>query len=321
MDLANLKSSTKAKHPRGIEAMVRKAARAIVLKVSRPLAADSALEKSLSHRVSIFNDNNRVLQRILFYCYQLLRTMNLSLPAFGDTGFRVYSQNDEDGLLLYIFSLIGTTNKVCVDIGFGSPNGANTTNLIRNWGFTGFLIEKSGDKLREASYFFTNPATNECSSKFKQAFVNAENINELLRQLQVTGEIDLFSLDIDGMDYWVWKSLNIIEPRVVICEFTPVWEPDRSVTIPYDPEFTRPHPNYWGASLAALVKLGHQKGYRFVGCNRYGYNAIFIRKGLGEDVLPEVSLHQCLSEPAAKRWKEMRFQDFPDVNKYPWVEV
>ena len=78
---------------------------------------------------------------MLHFHYQSLKKEGLSLPNFRDTGFRVYSQNDEDGLLLYIFSLIGMTDRRCVDIAFGSPYGANTTNLICNWGFAGLLIE------------------------------------------------------------------------------------------------------------------------------------------------------------------------------------
>jgi hypothetical protein len=34
--------------------------------------------------------------------------------AFDDIEFRNYSQNGEDGILWYVFSIIGTTNKHCV---------------------------------------------------------------------------------------------------------------------------------------------------------------------------------------------------------------
>ena len=78
--------------------------------------------------------SGNVAQTQLFLYYQLLRNRKLPLPKFEDTGFSVYSQNDEDGLLLYIFSLIGSTNKICVDVGSGSPSGGNTANLILNWG-------------------------------------------------------------------------------------------------------------------------------------------------------------------------------------------
>src|SRR5580765_4929742 len=56
--------------------------------------------------------NRRVAQQLLVQQYQLLLKLNLPLPKFQDTGFRVYSQSDEDGLLLYVFSLIGMTNRI-----------------------------------------------------------------------------------------------------------------------------------------------------------------------------------------------------------------
>ena len=61
------------------------------------------------------NKNDKIDQTQLMLHYQYLRDQNLPLPKFQDTGFRVFSQNDEDGLLLYVFSLIGTTNKQCLD--------------------------------------------------------------------------------------------------------------------------------------------------------------------------------------------------------------
>lgn len=306
--------------------MIRKTVRYTIRQLLRPITSIWREELNgkllpVLKQLDTLDANRRVSQQLLFQQYQFLRKLNVPLPKLQDTGFRVYSQSDEDGLLLYVFSLIGMTNRVCVDIASGLPDGANSTNLIRNWGFTGFLFEANEDKVREAKRFFESPDTNIYPPRIKQGMVNAENVNDQLLSSPVSGEIDLFSLDIDGIDYWLWKSLHVIEPRVVICEFTSFWGPDKSVTIPYDPGFTRPHKNYWGASLAAFVKLGHSKGYRLVGWSRYGFNAIFVRRGLGEDSLPEVSADQCLSEPLVQRWKEKRFADFPDVKKYPWVEV
>jgi hypothetical protein len=320
----------KRKMPNKLENVIRKTGKVTVGPLARPIIEiigkllDQKLDQRLtplSKRVDTLDSNRRISQQILFQQYQLLRKLGLPLPRLRDTGFRVYSQSDEDGLLLYVFSLIGMTNRICVDIASGVPDGANSTNLIRNWGFTGFLFEANEDKVREATWFFEILDTNVYLSKITPGMVIAENVNVLLRSSGAAGEIDLFSLDMDGIDYWVWKALDAIHPRVVVCEFTPVWDSDKSVTIPYDPEFTRPHANYWGASLAAFVKLGNQKGYRLVGSNRYGYNAIFIRQGLGEEVLPEVSPDQCLNEFSAKKWKEKRFADFPDTARYPWIEV
>jgi hypothetical protein len=32
------------------------------------------------------------------------------------------------------------------------------------------------------------------------------------------GEVDLFSLDIDGNDYWIWNAINAINPRLLVFE-------------------------------------------------------------------------------------------------------
>lgn len=264
----------------------------------------------------------KVSQTQLLFHYQLLHSLKLPLPnKFEDTGFRVYSQNDEDGLLLYLFSLIGTTNKICVDVGSGSPYGANTTNLICNWGWTGLLIEGNENAVKQAKQFFeSHEDTWIYPPKVINAWVTAENINDLIQENGISGEIDLFCLDLDGVDYWIWKSLNVIQPRVVVVEYMNIWDTDQSVTVPYRPNFNRfdTHPDYFGASLAAFVKLGREKGYRLVGCNRYGFNAFFIRSDISEDIFPEIPPEQCLEHPQAKHGHKTRL---PKVIDYEWIEV
>ena len=262
-----------------------------------------------------------ISQTQLFFHYQLLRSLKLPLPKFEDTGFRVYSQNDEDGLLLYLFSLIGTTNKICVDVGSGSPYGANTTNLICNWGWTGVLIEGNENAVKQAKQFFeSHEDTWIYPPKVINAWVTAENINDLIQENGISGEIDLFCLDLDGVDYWIWKSLSVIQPRVVVVEYMNIWDSDQSVTVPYRPDFNRfdTHPDYFGASLSAFVKLGRDKGYRFVGCNRYRFNAFFVRSDIGEDAFPEISPKRCLEHPQAKHGNITRL---PQVIDYEWIEV
>jgi hypothetical protein len=77
-------------------------------------------------------------------------------------------------------------------------------------------------------------------------------------------------------------------------------------------------PNYSGASLRALAKLGREKGYRLVGCNRGDWNAFFVRVGIGEAHLPEVSVENCFAHPLSKASAEKRF---PLVQNMPWQEV
>ena len=52
-----------------------------------------------------------------------------------------------------------------------------------------------------------------------ESFVNRENINKIFEQNGFTGEIGLLSIDIDGVDYWVWESIMVIDPIIVVVEY------------------------------------------------------------------------------------------------------
>src|SRR2546423_3903087 len=150
-------------------------------------------------------------QRTLWHQYQLGRALNMPLPSFSEVGFRVYSQYDEDGILLFLFAVLGLTNKVCVELAYGSPYGANTTNLICSWGWRGLLIDGDERLVEQAGAFFASqPDTCNYPPSVVRAWVDSGNVNSVLRDNGVEGEIDLFSLDMDGIDYWVWKSLDVI---------------------------------------------------------------------------------------------------------------
>jgi len=116
-----------------------------------------------------------------------------------------------------------------------------------------------------------------------RSLVTAENINDLLRQGGMLGEIDFLGIDIDYNDYWEWKAIDVIAPRVVTIEYNATLRPPMSLTVPYDPRGAWDGTNFYGASLAALVALGAAKGYRLVGCSIAGVNAFFVRAELCGD--------------------------------------
>jgi hypothetical protein len=267
--------------------------------------------------------NNQVSQKMLSQHYQYLLHSGGKLPKFEDTGFRVFSQNDEDGYLLYIFSLIGTTNRQAVEICAGDGIQCNTANLIINHSWTGLLFDGNKELIEKGKKFYAQcPDTFSWSPKLVSAWITAENVNQLITENGLNGEIDLLSLDMDGIDYWIWKAIDCISPRVIILEYQDIWGPDKAVTVPYKQdfiaEFGKFGPDYCGASLAAFVKLGREKGYRLVGCNYLGFNAFFIRAEIGENILPEIPITQCFTHPKVKHGIKHRL---PNVLNCPWVEV
>lgn len=265
----------------------------------------------------------REMQIMLSLKYRELRLLRAPLPSFDDVEFRRYSQNGEDGILLFIFSILGTTNKTVVEICAGNGIECNAGNLIINHGWQALLFDGNDAAINSGRTFYrTCPDTFVWPPKLVTAWVTRENVNQLIQENGISGEIDLLSLDLDGNDYWIWEAIDCIQPRVVVLEYQNMWPASEAVSIPYRPDFIAEWgaegPDYGGASLAAFVKLARTKGYRLVGSQRYGFNAFFIRAGIGEEDFSEVDAASCLQHPQALHAAKHRL---PRVINRPWVEV
>src|SRR5688572_16882233 len=111
-----------------------------VLKKAFNRLAPAVVNELELERGAAFIHNEPVAQKQLMQSYRLLAALAPnSLPAFGDVGFRKYSQFEEDGILLYIFSLIAPINRTCVEICAGNGRECMASNLIINHGWWGHL--------------------------------------------------------------------------------------------------------------------------------------------------------------------------------------
>lgn len=211
----------------------------------------------------------------------------LAQPRYADPkrllryGFKVYSQHDEDGIIQEIFRRVGTSSRTFVEFGVETGVECNTTKLLIE-GWRGLWIEASAPSCQRIASLF-DAFLKDKRLTLRQSLVTAENINGLIRSADLTGEIDLLSIDIDFNDYWVWKAIEVTNPRVVTIEYNAGLRPPMSVTVPYQPNRSSDGTNFFGASLEALVRLGRTKGYRIVGCNISGSNAFFVREDLCAD--------------------------------------
>jgi hypothetical protein len=280
----------------------------------------SLLERSAGGTVSAVDT---VSQLILLNQYREMAKGLNKLLSFADVEFRAFSQNGEDGILLYVFGLIGMGDRKSVEICAGDGIECNTANLIVNHGWDGLLFD--GDTRlveRGRAYYSRLGDTASYPPKFVNSWITRENVNELLTQNGFAGPVDLLSLDLDGVDYWIWEAIEVIRPRVVIAEVQCIWGALRSVTVPYSETFKAPvHDRfkvYCGASLPAFVKLARTKGYRLVGVQRLGFNAVFVADGVGEKLLPEVDVATCVDRPFVA-W--VRRELLPKVAELEWVEV
>jgi hypothetical protein len=228
-----------------------------------------------------------------------------ALPSVWETGFRIFSEFDEDGVLLFVLAVGGAPHRRFVDIGAGDGvTASNTANLALNLGFDGLLVDASPALVERGRRFYSRHRdTTLRPPAFVRAFVTRENVNDVLAEAGFTGDVDLLSIDIDGNDYWIWQALDRINPRFVIVEAIPeLGREDR--VMPYDPDFeARTSQRSWmGASPAAMTRLAESLGYRPVGANLYGFNIVYARNDVAE-VLPTIELEELFSHGTYQRAK------------------
>lgn len=213
------------------------------------------------------------------------------LPAHDLTAheFRVYSQWGEDGIIQFLIQHVPIQNKIFVEFGVEDYFEANTRFLLVNDNWSGLVMEGQSEsikKIRQNRVFWNYDL------RAVQAFVTRDNINELLSEQGIHGNIGLLSIDVDGNDYWIWRAIHVIQPAIVIVEYNYRFGPDVALSIPYQESFviaeTPPRAFYYGAALGALCHLANQKGYAFVGCSSNGVNAFFIKRELKPDFIPEL---------------------------------
>lgn len=206
-----------------------------------------------------------------------------------------YSQKGEQQKLINIFNEINTTNKICIE--FGADDGYNLSN-------TRYFIEQGWKGYQWDAVLKSNLVNKE--------FITIENINNIFGKYKIPKSFDLLSIDIDGMDYWVWKALTEFTPRVIIIEFNPSKKHNENVTIKYDPNFKFDQTDYYGASFMALFKLGHSKGYELVDYTEL--NMMFVNRNcITSNVMLSI-VEKGISYKVKKGWK-------PDKKNREWIKV
>lgn len=195
-----------------------------------------------------------------------------------DYEFKVFSQFGEDGIIQYLIEQIEIPNRLFIEFGVENYRESNTRFLLQNNNWKGLVFdgsERNIASIKKEDFYFLH------TLQAEQAFITKENINDLIAQNGYEGDIGLLSIDIDGNDYWVWESIDVVQPRIVICEYNSLLGDKAAVSIPYKHDFDRATEHfsflYFGASIAALTQLGKRKGYSLVGSNSAGNNLFFVR--------------------------------------------
>lgn len=221
----------------------------------------------------------------------------LLAPLRGDPkrlepyGFKVYSQQDEDGILEEIFRRLGVERGSFLEIGVEDGLECNTLYLIHK-GWRGHWVE--GDEKRRGAIEAKFAPVLGRRLQVGFGFVTAANINQVLAS--APADLDFLSIDVDGMDIYLLEALAS-SPKVICVEYNAKFPPNLSKRPSYDPKFRWAGADYMGSSLLALTEAAEAKGYRLVATNITGANAFFVRADLAGDLFPEPATAAALYNP------------------------
>ena len=227
-------------------------------------------------------------------------------PAnWDDYGFKVFSQNNEDGLIQYIIHHTELPQKTFIEFGVEDYSECNTRFLLLHNSWSGLIMDGSTkfmQALKKQSIYWKR------TIEAKGVFITKDNINPLITDSGYSGKVGLLSVDIDGNDYWVLEAINCIDPQILICEYNPIFGYKEKVSIPYKEDFYRTDAHYsnlyWGASLGAYTHIANSRGYKLVCINNAGNNAFFVKKDTSD--IPEVSVEDA--------WRDAIYRESRDEN-------
>lgn len=208
-----------------------------------------------------------------------LRRVDTTRPETWE--FSGFSQNGEDGLLEVLRRQIKNPNRYFIEIGSSDGTENNSAWMVIVEKYDGLMIE--GDS-RPAELSRRTVSGYSLGAEVLNMFVTCNNAKELL-SLSRHADPDVFSLDIDGNDYYIAQAIldSGFRPKIFVVEYNSVYGPDRSLTIEYRDDFvmSTAHPSqlYYGVSIAGWRKFFAARGYRFVTVDRNGVNAFFIDPG------------------------------------------
>lgn len=206
------------------------------------------------------------------------RSNSQNFENLWDAEVKVFSQWGEDGILDFLCEKIGISKPNIIEIGAGNFMECNSR-FIAEFRNANVIAVDGRDDLTTAVK--ASPLYWKSNIIPIVEWVTPDNINRIMDiGEEQFGKVDIFSIDLDGNDYWILRDVSLLNVAIVVLEYNPIFGASLKVTIPRNDEFDRYKSHfsglYFGASLQAFINLMLAKGFDFVGTNRVGNNAFFV---------------------------------------------
>tara|TARA_Y100000389_G_scaffold189395_1_gene213080 strand:+ start:2417 stop:3346 length:930 start_codon:yes stop_codon:yes gene_type:complete len=194
-----------------------------------------------------------------------------------DVDYKIFSQNGEDGIIDYLLNKIKIEKPKFVEVGVGNYLESNTRFIFERTSASGLIIDCMNGLEKEVK---NNLKVWKGELFIHEEMIESKSLNNILSKYNFSENTDLFSLDIDGLDYWVIKNLPKNFSKIVVLEYNSVFGDKLEVTIPEIKMFDRKKYHHshlcYGSSLKAIISLMKNKNFYFVGSNLLRNNAFFV---------------------------------------------
>ena len=225
----------------------------------------------------ISRSNDRNIFAIGSSHFSIMRQYYSEIKNLIDADYKVFSQTGEDGIIDYLLYSLNIKVPKFVEIGVGDYRESNTRYIFQKNCSKGLIVDKNKNlekKVSKIVKLWKGDLT------IIETAVTSENILHILNSNDFDNNLDVFSLDVDGIDYWIIDTLPEGFSKVAVVEYNSIFGSNLEVTIPNIENFDRKKYHYsclcYGASLKALIKLMKRKKYVFVGTNIACHNAFFV---------------------------------------------
>jgi hypothetical protein len=202
-----------------------------------------------------------------------------NIKRLEDVDYKIFSQNGEDGILDYLLTCLKIDKPKFIEIGVGDYHESNTRFIFERTSCKGLIIDIIEDFKKKVSQN-TKVWSGDLNILSKK--IDSENFLPTIKEHDFKDNVDIFSIDVDGIDYWILEKIPKKFSKIIVAEFNPYFGSELSITVPNDPNFNRTNYHYsnlcFGASLKSIIELLSKKGFIFLGTNLFRNNVFFVNE-------------------------------------------
>jgi hypothetical protein len=190
-----------------------------------------------------------------------------------------YSQYEEDLFVANIFKQKNINKGFFMEFGAWDGKYLSNCRYLYENGWKGCFIEGNKSRFLDLKKNYTHDNNVVLLNVFVDQADNT--LDKILTQNNIL-ELDLLSIDIDGKDLQIWKTLTKIKPKVIVIEF--------NHSIPFDVSYEDDTEELIGNSFLAITKYANKTGYQLIHATTS--NLIFINGDFNKNFFLEIDQEQ-----------------------------